>query len=266
MGRRRHGTRGQVRLRIQRCPKHRHRQPASQPAWAPHLDGIVCILLGPKLHKAVALVLVCDAVLGQVHIHCTGGAHSSRVGVKGGHARVTPAGDGAPGGSRWMFPPQPGRGSCARRLTHGAGLHKQLPNELLVGLGIDVPHVASGLLVAVSRVDANQVRAHARRDAAAGGRHGGGAWRALPQYSGLRQALTAPHSPVDSRLLGHGRWTNAVRWAGMHALPRCHESFAAVQAGGASPKTPGGVMARSLWAGNAVGAPGPQRLVSRVDL
>jgi hypothetical protein len=66
------------------------------------------------------------------------------------------------------------RGGAAQPRTYGPGLHKQLPDDFLVGLWVNVAHVAGGVLVAVGRVDAYQVRAQARCDAAAGDRHTGG--------------------------------------------------------------------------------------------
>lgn len=36
------------------------------------LDGVVGILLGPELDKAIALVHAGNAVPGHVHVHCEG--------------------------------------------------------------------------------------------------------------------------------------------------------------------------------------------------
>ncbi len=60
-------------------------------------------------------------------------------------------------------------------LTHGACLNTQLPDELLIGLRIDVAHIARRLLVAVLGVHADEVGARAGGDAAA--RDGHAAWR-----------------------------------------------------------------------------------------
>ncbi len=49
--------------------------------WSGRLDGslralqlhttyIVCIVFGFVLHKAIALMLICDTILGHVHINC----------------------------------------------------------------------------------------------------------------------------------------------------------------------------------------------------
>ena len=77
-------------------------------------------------------------------------------------------------------------------LTHGPRLHKQLPDELLVGLRVDVAHVAGRLLVAVGGVDANQVGARRGGDAAARGRHGASCGLAAP----LGSASERPGGPA----------------------------------------------------------------------
>lgn len=63
-------------------------------------------------------------------------------------------------------------------LTNRPSLHAQLPDDLFIGLRVNVAHVARCFLVAVVGVHTNEVGARAGGDAAARDRHA--AWRSVP--------------------------------------------------------------------------------------